>query len=59
MFFYSIYISIFVAINLRGIGFDYPNHNKIVEKDSPRLSPPRNLIEGFFFYRVIQKSFNG
>jgi hypothetical protein len=28
-------ISIFVAINLRGIGFDYPNHNKIVEKDNP------------------------
>jgi hypothetical protein len=59
MFFYSNNISIFEAINLRGIGFDYPNHNKIVEKDSPRLSPPRNLIEGFFFYRYIQKSFTG
>ena len=35
MFFYSNNISIFEAINLRGIGFDYPNHNKIVEKDSP------------------------
>ena len=35
MFFYSIYIFIFEAINLRGIGFDYPNHNMIVEKDSP------------------------